>query len=208
MLALAPVKVQEFANRYRLPLTEPDSVSYSPVKLNIYTLSRILSDTAQGPVEPAENVIEPQLPGVEGKPILWTEVVGSAPFFLRFDEWLARQQPFFAENLFALRTQVVGASSGVWLTDGRKKFLEYHKTLPDSQSLTPYNDYFGSMDEVHRSATFLLAYGAADAQADRARPGHRQESVRHRRAARRRSGAAAERRRTPAQAPARTGSRN
>ena len=56
-------------------------------------------------------MIEPQLPGEEGKPILWTEVVGSAPFFLRFDEWLARQQPFFAENLFAIRTQVIGAAA-------------------------------------------------------------------------------------------------
>ncbi len=164
LLALAPVKVQEFANRYRLPLTEPDSSTSTPVRLNVYTLSRVLSDTAQGPVEPRENVIEPQLPGVEGKPILWTEVVGSAPFFLRFDEWLARQQPFFAENLFALRTQVVGASVGAWLTDGRKKFLEYHKALPGSQSLSPYNGYFNTMDEVHRSATFLLAYGAADAK--------------------------------------------
>jgi hypothetical protein len=164
LLALAPVTVQEFANRYRLPLTEPDSAKSTPVLLNVYTLSRILSDTAEGPVEPRENVIEPQLPGVEGKPILWAEVVGSAPFFLRFDEWLARQQPFFAENLFALRTQVVGASAGPWLTEGRKKFLEYHKALPGTHSLTPYTGYFGSMDEVHRSATFLLAYGAADAR--------------------------------------------
>jgi hypothetical protein len=164
LLALAPVGVQEFANRYRLPLSEPDSAISTPVKLNIHTLSRVLSDTAQGPVEPSENVIEPQLPGVEGKPILWTEVVGSAPFFLRFDEWLARQQPFFPENLFALRTQVIGASAGLWLTDGRKNFLEYHRKLPGSQTLTPYNGYFGSMDEVHRSATFLLAYGAADAK--------------------------------------------
>lgn len=164
LLALAPVEAQEFAHRYRLPLTEPDSAASTPVKLNVYTLSRVLSDTAQGPVEPSENVIEPQLPGVEGKPILWKEVVGSAPFFLRFDEWLARQQPFFAENLFAIRTQVVGASAGAWLTEGRKKFLEYHKALPGSHSLTPYSGYFGSMDEVHRSATFLLAYGAADAK--------------------------------------------
>ncbi|MCB8822511.1 Tc toxin subunit A-related protein [Microvirga rosea] len=164
LLALAPVTVQDFANRYRLPLTEPDSVTSTPVKLNIHTLSRILSDTAQGPVEPPESIIEPQLPGVEGKPILWSEVIGSAPFFLRFDEWLARQQPFFAENLFALRTQVIGTLAGAWLTEGRKKFLEYHKALPGTQSLTPYNGYFGTMDEVHRSASFLLAYGAADAK--------------------------------------------
>lgn len=164
LLALAPVTVQEFENRYRLPLTSPDSVTSTPVLLNIHTLSRALSDTAQGPVEPPDNVIDPQLPGEQGRPILWKEVVGSAPFFLRFDEWLARQQPFFAENLFALRTQVDTAARGLWLDEARKKFLEYHKALPGSQSMTAYNGYFGSMDEVHRSATFLLAYGAADAK--------------------------------------------
>ncbi|MCC6495975.1 MAG: hypothetical protein IT193_06910 [Propionibacteriaceae bacterium] len=164
LLELAPVKVAEFANRYRLPLTEPDTSTSTPVKLNIHTLSRALSDTAQGPIEPPENVITPQLPGEDGKPILWTEVVGSAPFFLRFDEWLARQQPFFAENLFALRTQVDSVARGLWLSDARKVFLEYHKALPGSQSMSSYNGYFATMDEVHRSATFLLAYGAADAK--------------------------------------------
>ena len=170
LLAAAPITVQEFANRYRLPLDEPDSTLSSPIALNIYTLSRALSDTAQGPVEPAENVIEPQLPGERGKPILWKEVVGAAPFFLRFDEWLARQQPFFAENLFAIRTQVAGVARlpniprGPWLDDARKKFLEYHLGLPLTWGMTGYKDNFGTMDEVHRSARFLLAYGAADAK--------------------------------------------
>lgn len=164
LLALAKITVQEFANRYRLPLSEPDSRLSTLVKLNVYTLSRVLSDTAQGPIEPPENVIEPQLPGVERKPILWREVIGSAPFFLRFDEWLARQQPFFAENLFALRTQIEGVTHGVWLDDARKKFLDYHNGQPTTQSMTPYNDYFGSIGEVQRSAQFLLKYGAADAK--------------------------------------------
>ena len=66
LLALAPVTVEELANRYRLPLGESDTVLSTPVKLNVHTLSRVLSDTAQGPVEPPENVIEPQLPGEEG----------------------------------------------------------------------------------------------------------------------------------------------
>jgi hypothetical protein len=161
---LAPVRVVEFANRYRLPLTEPDSAASTPVLLNIHTLSRALSDTAQGPIEPPNNVIDPQLPGEQGKPILWKEVVGSAPFFLRFDEWLARQQPFFAENLFALRTQVDNNVRGFWLTDDRKNFLTYHKGIASGQSMTPYSGYFATIDEVHRSATFLLAYGAADAK--------------------------------------------
>lgn len=165
LLALAPVGVQEFASRFRLPLTEADSVKSSPLKLNIYTLSRVLSDTAQGPVEPPENVIEPQLPGARGKPILWTEVVGSAPFFLRFDEWLARQQPFYPENLFALRSQVAALGpSGPWFNDLRKKFLETHKNLPASQPIAFYEGNFASMDEVHRSADFLLAFAAADAK--------------------------------------------
>ena len=164
LIEAAPVSALEFANRYRLPLEEPDTTLYSPLALNVYTLSRALSDTAQGPVEPRENVIDPQLPGEEGKPILWKEVVGVAPFFLRFEEWLARQQPFFGENLFAVRTQVDTVAYGPWLNDDRKKFFEYHKGLPLTQGMKPYNDYFGSMGEVHRSAQFLLDYGAADAK--------------------------------------------
>lgn len=164
LLAAAPVTVAEFANRYRLPLDEPDTTLYSPVTLNIYTLSRALSDTAQGPVEPPENIIDPQLPGEQGKPILWKEVVGAAPFFLRFDEWLARQQPFFAENFFALRTQVESIARGPWLDDARKGFLTFHQGNPGTSDMMGYNDLFGSMDEVHRSATFLLNYGAADAK--------------------------------------------
>ncbi|PRZ41697.1 hypothetical protein CLV47_10856 [Antricoccus suffuscus] len=163
LLAAAPISVQEFANRYRLQLSEPDTTLSTPVRVNVYTLSRILSDTAQGPIEPPDNVIEPQLPGTEGKTILWKEVVGSAPFFLRFDEWLARQQPFYPENLFALRTQIEGVALGVWLTDDRKKFLEYHRDLATS-SISSYNGNFATMDEVHRSATFLLSYGVADAK--------------------------------------------
>ena len=163
LLALAPVSVEEFSNRYRLPLTEPDSTMSSPVLLNVHTLSRVLSDTAQGPVEPRENVIVPQLPGAEGKPILWAEVVGSAPFFLRYDEWLARQQPFYPENLFALRTQVIGTQGGPWLDDNRRKFLEFHQAQGGYSSLL-YSPYFDTLDEVHRSARFLLAYGAADAK--------------------------------------------
>ena len=70
------MSVQEFANRYRLPLTEPDTAVSSPVLLNIFTLSRALSYTAQGPVEPPENIIQPQLAGEQGKTILWIQVVG------------------------------------------------------------------------------------------------------------------------------------
>ncbi|MGW0769197.1 Tc toxin subunit A-related protein [Streptomyces sp. NPDC002676] len=164
LLALAPVSVDEVANRYRLPLREPDTTVTTPLLLNAHTLSRVLSDTAQGPVEPTENVVDPQLPDAQGKPILWPEVVGSAPFFLRFDEWLGRQQPFFPENLFAPRTQVDGVARGLWLDDDRKKFLQFHESVPATQSIEPYKPYFGSIGEVHRSATFLLRYGAADAK--------------------------------------------
>jgi hypothetical protein len=167
LLTLAPESVGEIENRYRLPLHEPDSTVWSAVRLNVYTLSRVLSDTAQGPVEPEENVIDPQLPGQEGKPILWDTVIGAAPFFLRFDEWLSRQQPFFPENLFAVRTQIDGMQTGIdgavrgpWLDDARRRFLDEHKVVTFySPSYVPY---FSSLGEVHRSAEFLLAYGAAD----------------------------------------------
>ena len=163
LIALAPVNREEFENRYRLPLGEPDSVLSSPVLLNVHTLKLILSDTAQGPVEPQENAITPQLPGHEGKPILWDNVVGAAPFFLRFEEWLDRQKPFFPENLFSLRSQIQACVRGEpWLNKSTEDYLNYHHTIPLTQPLTPYGDQFGSIGEVHRSAAFLLAFGVAD----------------------------------------------
>ncbi|MGW0882570.1 hypothetical protein [Streptomyces sp. NPDC002671] len=62
-------------------------------------------------------------------------MVGSAPFLLRFDEWLGWQQPFFPENLFALRTQVDGVARGLWLDDDRKKFLQFHEAVPATQPI-------------------------------------------------------------------------
>ncbi|MGH6937848.1 hypothetical protein [Hypericibacter sp.] len=163
LIARAPVTVAEFENRYRLPLGEPDSVLSSAVLLNVYTLKLILSDTAQGPVEPKENIIVPQLPGFEGKPILWDNVVGAAPFFLRFEEWLDRQKPFYPENLFSLRSQIQACVRGEpWMDKKTEDYLNYHRTIAFTQSLTPYNGQFASIGEVHRSAEFLLAFGVAD----------------------------------------------
>ncbi len=163
LLALAPVTVGEFANRYRLPLGDPDTASSSPVLLNIYTLKRVLSDTAQGPVEPRENAIIPPLPGYEGKPILWDTVVTAAPFFLRFEEWLARQAPFHGENHFNLHTQVQGhLRGGPWLDQPTTNFLNARAAETALNSF--FAPYFDSADEIRRSATFLLKFGAADAK--------------------------------------------
>jgi hypothetical protein len=166
LLALTKLKIPELENRYRLPLREPDTAISSPVLLNVYTLKRILSDTAQGPVEPKANVISPPIPGHRGKTILWDTIVGSAPFFLRFEEWLDRQKPFFPENIFSLRTQIQGFLCGEpWLNKPMGDFLKQQESIPAAQtSITGYKPHFASVDEVRRSATFLLAFGAADAK--------------------------------------------
>lgn len=166
LLALTNLKIPELENRYRLPLRELDSSISSPVLLNVYTLKRVLSDTAQGPVEPRANVISPPIPGQQGKPILWDSIVGSAPFFLRYEEWLDKQKPFYPENLFSLRTQIQGyLCGGPWLDKPTSDFLKNQEAIPAVQtSMTPFTPYFDSVDEVRRSATFLLAFGAADAK--------------------------------------------
>jgi hypothetical protein len=160
------VKVAELENRYRLPLRESDVVASSPVLLNIFTLKRVLSDTAQGPVEPDGNIISPPIPGHGRKPILWDTVVGSAPFFLRFEEWLDRQRPFFPENLFSLRTQIQGYLFGEpWLNKPTRDFLDQQASIPPAQtSITGYTPHFESVDEVRRVASFLRAVGEADAK--------------------------------------------
>lgn len=164
LLKMAKVKVPELENRYRLPLREADNAVSSPVLLNIYTLKRILSDTAQGPVEPEGNIISPPIPGNGKKPILWDSVVGSAPFFLRFEEWLDRQRPFFPENLFSLRTQIQGYLCGEpWLNKPTTDYLNY-EAAQTAFGGGLYIQFFATLDELHRTAKFLLAFGAADAK--------------------------------------------
>jgi hypothetical protein len=163
LVGLSDVGSEEFANRYRLPLDEADTKLLSPVDLNIHSLKLVLSDTAQGPVEPPDNIIAPPLPGFGRKPIFWDTVVGAAPFFLRYEEWLDSQKQFYPENLFALRTQIQACVRGEpWMDAKTEAYLQYHFTRPLSHAISSYQGCFASTVEVHASAEYLMAFGRAD----------------------------------------------
>jgi hypothetical protein len=66
----------------------------SPVDLNVEALLGLLADTWQSRVEPF-----PAQPSVvRGNPLIFPQSIGRAPFFLQFEEWLARQRRFFRKT--------------------------------------------------------------------------------------------------------------
>jgi hypothetical protein len=76
--------------RYRLDLDRADAVESSPVQENIATLRGFLRDGFQSVADPYD-------------PIIPAELLGTAPFYLQFDEWHALQGPFFPENHFPMK---------------------------------------------------------------------------------------------------------
>lgn len=103
LISLTGVEVHELENRYRIDLTRSDFEFLNPVQQNINTLKRFFTDSFQSPYDPY--AILPLLTG-NGLPIIndFTypgQVHG--PFFWQYEEWLERNEPFYAENYFDIR---------------------------------------------------------------------------------------------------------
>jgi hypothetical protein len=86
LIGLTPLSARELGLRYRINLERPDSALSSPVDENIHTLQRFLGDSFQDRVDPL--------------PIVPEELLGRAPFFLFYEEWLVLQKPFYPENVY------------------------------------------------------------------------------------------------------------
>ncbi|MBX9453610.1 MAG: hypothetical protein KL801_17580 [Mesorhizobium sp.] len=95
----------ELSRRYRVDFSPQGGATATPVQLNINALCNFLADSFQTPADPY-----PATPDVNGErpggPIILSAWTGRAPFFLHYEEWLAREKPFLAENVFDLRRTV------------------------------------------------------------------------------------------------------
>jgi hypothetical protein len=120
LVSLSGLSQEEFARRYRIRLDRPDSAKTSPVTENIWALQRFYSDGFQSVADPF--------------PIIPPSPLGRAPFFLQYDEWLARTRPFFGENYHVLRT-----SFGI---DGDTNMKHFALTEGGLESETPLDDAF------------------------------------------------------------------
>lgn len=98
LLALSGVTPAEFALRYRVDVSRPDTVMSSGVEENIATLLGFFRDSFQSVLDPA-----PASPDIWKQPIIDSLTEGAPPFFLEYGEWEDASAPFFPENFLSLR---------------------------------------------------------------------------------------------------------
>lgn len=148
---LPPGGGQELRNRFRVRFDREIGDLTSPIELNIEALIGLLEDTFQSPEEPfaaqPSIVIPPRIPPSLVAP--W--YLGTAPFFLQYEEWLERQAPFFPENVYDIR-RLVPAFDG-----------NFREGMATDKSVTfnpspEYGDYFGRPLEYSRSVAWIESY--------------------------------------------------
>lgn len=97
LISLTGEKVEELERRYRVKLRRSDLELSNPVQQNIDTLQRFFTDSHQSILDPF--VIKPDRKA-ETAELLISQfpIEGAGPFFLEYEEWLAREEPFYPEN--------------------------------------------------------------------------------------------------------------
>jgi hypothetical protein len=86
LISLTHLSAAELGLRYRIDFARLDAGLSSPVQENISALLGLMRDDFQSPPEPA--------------PLLRSERLGRAPFFLEYDEWLHTTALFYGENYY------------------------------------------------------------------------------------------------------------
>jgi hypothetical protein len=153
LIALSGVDTLALRNRYRVSFSRSAGDSASPVDLNIEALTGVMADAYESPVEPVGALILPSSPELE--PIVPEQSVGLAPFFLRFDEWLAEQGPSYPENLFDVDQTV-------------PVFSAEFRTTVGSYPVQPFfhNGFFDGPGELPATKSWLAGlFGVSDALA-------------------------------------------
>ena len=144
LISLTGIDQHELENRYRLDLSLTDADQLSFVQQNINTLQRFFTDSFQSDFDPS--AIFPPLTG-NGLPIINEYTIYSrgfhGPFFWQYEEWLERNDPFYAENYFDIRrTFSVNLSNesktAIWSrTYTLQQFLGFGVNSNEIRSLTP-----------------------------------------------------------------------
>ncbi|MFZ4261356.1 hypothetical protein ACFRAE_04895 [Sphingobacterium sp. HJSM2_6] len=101
LIALTKQSKKELSQRFRVSFEPKANEKSSVIKLNIEALIGFLADSYQSELDPFP--ANPQIHEKRPKPIIMANFLGKAPFFLHYNEWLDRRQPFYAENYFDIR---------------------------------------------------------------------------------------------------------
>ncbi|HEY9630851.1 MAG TPA: hypothetical protein V6C84_26440 [Coleofasciculaceae cyanobacterium] len=144
LISLTGIDRHELENRYRLDLSLTDFDQLSFVQQNVNTLQRFFTDSFQSVFDPS--AIVPPLTG-DGLPIINEFTINSrgfhGPFFWQYEEWIERNDPFYAENYFDIRrTFSVNLSSesktAIWSrTYSLQQFLSFGVNSNEIRLFTP-----------------------------------------------------------------------
>ncbi len=97
LVSLTGWKAAELENRYRLNLRRSDFEQSNPVQQNIDTLQRFFTDSYQSDDDPFATKPD-RVAGTDEVLISRFPKEAAGPFFLEYEEWLAREEPFYPEN--------------------------------------------------------------------------------------------------------------
>lgn len=128
LMSLTGESQHELENRYRLNLSRSGFDMSSPVQQNIETLQRFFTDSFQSPFDP--HPILPPLTG-NGLPIINEYTYpgqAHSPFFWQYEEWLERNEPFYAENYYDIRR-----TFKIYMMDEESKTAIWGRTLSLAQ---------------------------------------------------------------------------
>ncbi len=99
LISLSGISRAELSRRYRLDLDRSPLDLTSPVQQNIDTLQRFFTDSFQS-VEDPYPIKPDRVAGTAQNLIIVFPAEGAGPFFLEYEEWLARERPFYPENFY------------------------------------------------------------------------------------------------------------
>lgn len=99
LIALSDQSLAELERRYRINLRRSDLELSNRVQQNIDTLQRFFTDSFQSVDDPFAAAPD-RVAGASELLITRFPDEAAGPFFLEFEEWLAREEPFYPENFY------------------------------------------------------------------------------------------------------------
>jgi hypothetical protein len=126
LIGLSGIALEELEKRYRLNLRRSDLEVSSLVQQNIDTLQRFFTDSYQS-IEDPFPVTPDRKPGTPELLIPKFPLEGAGPFFLEYEEWLAREEPFYPENHFDPRATYQWA---IWERLQKTRDILFAKSMP------------------------------------------------------------------------------
>jgi len=161
LISLSGESLQELENRYRINLSRSDLEMSSPVQQNIETLQRFFTDSFQCTFDPY-----PILPPLTGNGLsIINEYTypnhSNGPFFWQYEEWLERNEPFYAENYYDIRK-----TFKIYVENEESQKAIWGRTVSLQQFLALRLDYGGyakfTPPNIDSPSTYITASNIAD----------------------------------------------